>query len=316
MRPLTFLAAALTLMLSAAAATAADLQVFTLDARRQSATVTVPAAAARLAVADLASLDILDRLGLGDRVVAMSKASRVDYLSRYFDDPKIANIGTLKELDPEKLMQARPDIIFISGRLASSMERLSKIAPVIYLGIDYGQPFLDNVAHNARVIASIYSQEERVSSLLSGLQERVEAIRAKAAGTTAVVGLTTAGNFKTLGNDGRCGMIGGSLGFDNVAAGITATHGNESSFELLVKLNPEYVFVLDRDSAISRPGAQLARDLMDNELVHTTRAWQHSHIHYLTPSVWYLAEGGITATSVMLADIEAALGLESPAYAP
>lgn len=315
MRLHILLSAALTLVLSTAAP-AADLQVFTLDASRQSSTVTVPAGAARLAVADLASLDIIDRLGLGNRVVAMPKASRVDYLSRYFDDQQIANIGTLKEVDLEKLMQARPDIIFISGRLAASMERLSRVAPVVYLGIDYQKPFLENIAHNATVIASIYALEGRVGALLSDLQERMDAIRAQAAGATAVIGLTTAGNFKTLGNDGRCGMIGGSLGFDNVAAGITATHGNESSFELLVKLDPEHVFVLDRDSAISRPGAKLARDLMDNELVHTTRAWKNGRVHYLTPSVWYLAEGGITATSVMLSDIEVALGLNSPKPAP
>ena len=33
------------------------------------------------------------------------------------------------------------------------------------------------------------------------------------------------------------------------------TAPSESSFELLVKLNPDFIFVCDRDSAISRPGA-------------------------------------------------------------
>jgi iron complex transport system substrate-binding protein len=33
-------------------------------------------------------------------------------------------------------------------------------------------------------------------------------------------------------------------------------------------------------------------------------AYKNGHIVYLTPDVWYLAEGGITATDVMLRDLE------------
>ena len=44
--------------------------------------------------------------------------------------------------------------------------------------------------------------------------------------------------------------------FKNIAHGANTDHGSESSFELLVKLNPDFIFVCDRDSAISRPGAR------------------------------------------------------------
>ena len=110
-----------------------------------------------------------------------------------------------------------------------------------------------------------------------------------------------------LGNAARCSIIGNEFGFKNVAQKANANHGNEASFELLLKLNPDYFFVLDRDSAIARPGAKLAKDILNNELVNKTKAAQNGHIVYLTPSAWYLAEGGYTAMNIMFSDVEKAV---------
>ena len=99
------------------------------------------------------------------------------------------------------------------------------------------------------------------------------------------------------------------IGFDNLGDGdVTATHGNESSFELVVELDPDYMFVLDRDAAIGTDGAQLAKEIVENELVMDTDVYKDGHIVYLAnPTVWYTAEGGITALDIMLNDLEGAL---------
>lgn len=90
--------------------------------------------------------------------------------------------------------------------------------------------------------------------------------------------------------------------------GSTPTHGNEASFELVVSLNPDYIFVMDRDAAIGTNGAQLAREVMENELVMKTDAYQNGNLVILEhPGIWYTAEGGITALGVMLEDLENAL---------
>ena len=78
--------------------------------------------------------------------------------------------------------------------------------------------------------------------------------------------------------------------------------------ELLLEWNPEYIFVLDRDAAIGTDGAQLAQEIMENELTMQTSAYQNGNIVYLEhPAVWYTAEGGITALDYMLSDLEGAL---------
>ena len=74
------------------------------------------------------------------------------------------------------------------------------------------------------------------------------------------------------------------------------------------KKTPDYLFILDRDAAIQTEGAQLAQEIVENELVMGTRAYQDGHIVYLAhPAVWYTAEGGVTALDVMLQDLESAL---------
>ena len=94
---------------------------------------------------------------------------------------------------------------------------------------------------------------------------------------TAIIGLVTSGSFNVLGNDGRCSMIGREIGFENIGAAAdidTSTHGNEASFEFIVEKDPDYIFVMDRDAAIGTDGAQLAQEIMENELVMGTDAYQ------------------------------------------
>lgn len=269
----------------------------------------VPYNAERIAVMDLAALDMLHTFGLGDRVVGVSKGSSIDYLQSYITDDDIANLGTIKEADLEALMSSEPDIIFIGGRLSAQYEEFSAIAPVIYLSTDVEIGVVESVRKNAMTIASMFGVEGMVDEQLADFDSRIEALKAAAEGKTAVVGICTSGSFNTMGNDGRCSIIGNELGFDNLADGdVTSTHGNESSFELLVELNPDYIFVMDRDAAIGTDGAQLAQEIMENELVMKTAAYENDNIVYLEhPAVWYTAEGGIYALDVMLSDLESTL---------
>ena len=74
-------------------------------------------------------------------------------------------------------------------------------------------------------------------------------------------------------------------------------------------------FVLDRDSTIGTEGAQLAAEVMNNDIVNYADAAKDGHLVVMEhPGVWYTAEGGITALGVMIEDLEKALGyLKNPA---
>ncbi len=268
----------------------------------------VPYDPQRIAILDIASLDILDNLGVGDRVVGSASTS-LDYLQTYAEDEDIVNLGTIKEADLEAVMACEPDVIFIGGRLSASYDALSEIAPVVYLSTDVEKGVVESVRDNAATIASMFGMEDKIETLMSDFDSRIQTLAEFAEGKNAIVGLCTSGSFNVLGNDGRCSIIGKEIGFTNLGDGdVTSTHGNETSFELIVELNPDYMFVLDRDAAIGTEGAQLAQEIVENELIQGTDAYKNGNIVYLEhPAVWYTAEGGVTALDVMLQDLETVL---------
>ena len=282
--------------------------ITSLNAEREPVELEVPYDPQRIAILDMPSLDILDRLGLGDRVVG-SATTTLEYLQAYAPGDTIANLGTIKEADLEAVMACEPDVIFIGGRLSASYDALSEIAPVVFLSTDTEIGVVESVRNNATTIASMFGLEAQVDELMAGFDARIEALAAFAEGKNAIVGLCTSGSFNILGSDGRCSIISVEIGFDNLGDGdVTATHGNESSFELVVELDPDYMFVLDRDAAIGTDGAQLAKEIVENELVMDTDVYKDGHIVYLeNPTVWYTAEGGITALDIMLGDLEGTL---------
>lgn len=281
-----------------------------LNGNKEETDLEVPYDAQRIAVMDMAALDILDSLGLGDRVVGSSSTS-LDYLQDYVTNESVSNLGTIKEADMEAVMACEPDVIFIGGRLSSSYDALSEIAPVVFLSTDTEIGVVESMRKNASTIASMFGVEDQVDSLMSGFDTRIEALAAFAADKTAIVGMCTSGSFNVLGNDGRCSIIGVEVGFENIGVDAeidTSTHGNEASFEFIVEKAPDYIFVMDRDAAIGTDGAQLAQEIMENELVMGTDAYKNGSIVYLEhPAVWYTAEGGIHALDLMLSDLESAL---------
>ena len=329
-------------------AKAKTVTVESLNGKNEKTSLEVPYNPKRLAILDLAALDILDNLGLGNRVVGCATTS-IDYLSSYSPDKnkKIKNIGNIKSPDMEAVFECEPDLIFIGGRLATKYDELSKIAPVIYLATDMNIGLVESVKKNSLIIASIFGKESEVSKKFSGFETRISALKAKAKGQTAILGMVTSGSCNLLGNTGRLNLITREIGFNNIGANLSKendpaargsqggkggnsgregkgsrggreglsvqeaasqAHGEESSFELIAKLNPAYIFVLDRDSAIGTNGAKLAKDIMDNEIVAMTDAAKNGKLVILSyPAVWYTAEGGITALDYMLKDLEARL---------
>lgn len=285
-----------------------NVMIKSFNGNKEEVDLEVPYDPERIAVLDMASLDILDNLGMGDRVVGSASTS-LEYLTDYVDNEEVANLGTIKEADLEAVMECDPDVIFIGGRLASSYDALSEIAPVVFLSTDSELGVVKSVTKNAETIASMFGLEDEVSKKIEGFDERIEALKKIAEGKTALVGMTTSGSFNLMGNDGRCSIVGREIGFENLtAAESTSTHGNEASFETVVEKNPDYIFVMDRDSAIGADGAQTAKEIVENELVMGTDAYKNGRIIYLEhPAVWYTAEGGITALNIMLSDLENAL---------
>lgn len=280
-----------------------EITITSLNANKEKQQLTVPYNPKRVAVLDMAALDILDTLGLSKRVVGTASTS-LEYLSKYSNDENIKDLGTIKEANLEAIMAVEPDIIFIGGRLSASYDELSQIAPVVLIATDSELGVVESTKENAKTIASIFGKESLIEEKMATFTTRIEKLQNIAKDKNALVAMATSGSLNLLGNDARCSLIGNEIGFKNLTE-TSSTHGNETSFELIVQANPDYLFVLDRDVAIETEGAKIAKDIVENELIKQTDTYKNNHIIYLDNSaIWYTAEGGIKALDFMLQDLE------------
>ncbi|GAB2602275.1 siderophore ABC transporter substrate-binding protein [Nitrincola alkalisediminis] len=258
----------------------------------------------RVVTFDLGVLDSLDALGVD--VVGVPKDFLPPHLTQYADD-RYQQIGSLFEPDFEALAALKPDLIIIGGRSAPSFRQLSRLAPTLDLTHDYTD-FLPDFYQNARILGKVFDKEEDVEARLSQIDTQLQDTRELAANIeNGLVIITSGGRVSAYGVGSRTGWLHEHLGItpavDNLKEG---THGDPVSFEFILKTDPEYLFVLDRDTAINS-GAGAARTLLDNELMHQTRAWQADRVIYLNPQIWYVTVSGLNATPAMIEEVHDAL---------
>ena len=288
-----------------------------LNANKEMAEIEVPYDPQRIAILDMPALDIVDALGLGDRVVG-SAAVSIAYLTDYNPDDsdgKIMNLGTVKTADLEKVAACEPDIIFIGGRLSSVYGDLEAIAPVVYLAVDYEKGIVESTRYNAQTIASIFGMETQVDSMFTDFQPRIDALNAVLKGKNVLLGMYNANALGLMGSASQLNLIVKELGANNLSESVgeaeKATHGEEASWETIITLNPEYMFILDRSTATgaSDEGVMGAREVIENELVKELDVYKNGKIVYFIEhaNVWYTSTGGVQALDTMLADLEGAL---------
>jgi len=288
-----------------------------LNANKEMIDVEVPYDPQRIAILDMPALDIVDALGLGDRIVGSAKVT-IEYLTDYNPDDShgaIMNLGTVKTADLEKVAACEPDIIFIGGRLSSVYADLEKIAPVVYLAVDYEKGVVESTRYNAQTIASIFGKEEAVDAMFTDFQPRIDALHAILNGKNVLLGMYNSNALGLMDTQSQLNIIAKELGANNLGETVgeveKATHGEEASWETIITLNPEYLFILDRSTATGAAdeGILGAREVIENELIKELDVYKDGKIVYFIQhaNVWYTSTGGVQALDTMLADLEGAL---------
>lgn len=285
-----------------------------LNENKEKVEVEVPFDPQRIAILDMPALDIVDALGLGDRVVGSASVS-IEYLKDYHPEDsngKIENLGTVKTADLEKVAACDPDVIFIGGRLSAKYKELEAIAPVVYLAVDYEKGVVESTKENVKTIASMFSKENEVETLWSDIQPRLDALKDVIEGKDVLLGMYNSNALGLMDSESQLNMIVKELGANNLGEKVgeveKATHGEEASWETIIQLNPEYMFILDRSSATGSKDDEVkgVREVIENDLIKQLDVYQDGKIVYFIEhaNVWYTSTGGIQALDTMLEDLE------------
>ena len=260
----------------------------------------------KVAVFNIATLDIIDALNIPVSAVPQSNVHLPDFLSKY-SDKSYTNIGTLFEPNYEVLSSINPDLIIAGGRATDAYPKLEKLAKTISLDIDSNN-FLASLTERTRQLGWIFEKEKEASKLIEDFNQKIDQLKPKTstAGSALVI-MINGGKMSAYGPKSRFGFVFDVLGFQPATTFQEAgRHGNSVTSEFILSTNPEWIFVLDRDNAIGNKEAQSAQQVLNNELIQKTAAWQHNHIVYLDSTSMYIA-GGIQTYSRLMDQIAEAL---------
>lgn len=256
---------------------------------------------------DVTSIDTLTALG-----VTVDGMPPLNYAgAEHFNSENSLNIGSLFEPDYELVNAEQPDLVIVAARSAAAYPDLSKIAPTIDLSFT-SDDFVGEFKRNVMTLASIFGKEAEATEKLDAIDAQIADLQTKVSeGGTGLVIMVSGGNVSALAATnapaGRGSLLYQVLGLKAPVEDVeAATHGEPISFEFLLEHNPDWLFVIDRDAAIGSEGAQPAAQVLDNDLMHETTAWQENQIVYLNPFDWYIITGaGLDSMQRMLDEIAA-----------
>ena len=262
----------------------------------------------RVVLTSHAAADTLDELDLEDRVVGLPKTGVFPAALDAYAGDEFTDVGSLKEPKMDVIAELGPDLILFGGRTRAMEPEFAKVSEQVLAG---DPDTSDTVASNrAKVeeIAALFGAQDKATEQLAEIDEKVAATRGKAENAgTALVLMTSGGKVTAYGPGTRFDIIFNELGMKS-AGDVEAegSHGAPLSWEQIAELDPDHVFVIDRDAAIGAEG-EAATALLDNPVFNRTSAAREDNVHLLDGQNWYLVGGGLGVLDSMIDEIDSAV---------
>lgn len=290
------IAAALAALVSTSAAFAVDIETAL-------GPVSIAETPKRVAAYDIASIDTLERLGVQPAGTPVNLyTSALDAVAK-----KAKPVGTVFEPDLEALNALEPDLVIVGGRSSPKKALVEKVAPAIDMSLS-GTDLIGGVRARVAAFGTLFGKEAEAKAATAELDAALAAARKAAEGKgTALIIMTNGPKISAFGAGSRFGWVHAALGMPTTLKEMQNTpHGEAVSFEFVAKADPDWLIVLDRAAAIGS-NEQNAKATLDNEIVAGTKAWKNGHVVYVPPADFYVASGGVQATTRVLTALAKAL---------
>ena len=257
--------------------------------------VTVPVNPQKVISLDNRTYETLSNWGI-ELVAAPKGVMPAD--SPYVTDESVLDIGNHREPNLEIIAAADPDLVIIGQRFASYYEEIKKLVPnaaVIDLNFDVseeadkpGESLVNGLKDSTVALGKIFDKNKEAEQLTTDFDQAIEAVKSAYNRTDTIMSVVVSG-----GNIGfsapHSGRVWGpmyevfgwvpALDIDNT----TSDHqGDDISVEAIAQSNPDWIFVLDRDAAVSSvTDAVPAQDVIDQSpALQNVTAVSEGHIIY------------------------------------
>jgi iron complex transport system substrate-binding protein len=250
--------------------------------------VSLPINPAPLVVYDMTLLQDLAALDIA--VAGAPSGLPLDNLhSETQPDPE--EVGTVFEPDLEALNAMQPQAILVGSRMAEKYDELANIAPTLDMTIDTANIY-ESSKQRLHDLGALFGKSAQAAKLQGNIDNLIEQTQAATQDKgEGLVVMVNGNKLSVYGDKSRYGFIHTVLDIPMADDQVSdARHGQPISFEYIQKVNPDWLFVLDRSAAIGEDSIG-AKAVLDNPLVAQTNAWSKDQVVYLSPDS-YLAFGG------------------------
>jgi len=218
--------------------------------------------------------------------------------SPYVSDESVQNIGNHREPNLEIIAAANPELVIVGQRFADYYEEIKKLVPnavVIDLNVDVseeaatpGENLVNGLKNSTIALGQIFDKNEEAKQVVADFDKVIENAKSAYNGTDKVMSVIVGGGDIGFAAP-HSGRVWGPMYeiFDwapalEVADSTSDHKGDEVSVEAIAQSNPDWLFVLDRDAAISgEKDAVPAQDVIANApALQKTTAVSKKHIIY------------------------------------
>ncbi|HCD46879.1 MAG TPA: iron ABC transporter substrate-binding protein [Lachnoclostridium sp.] len=258
-------------------------------------TVTVPVNPKNVISLDNRTYETLSDWGI--KLVAVPKGV-MPADSPYVTDESVQDIGNHREPNLELIAAADPELVIIGQRFASYYEEIKELVPnaaVIDLNFDVseeadtpGENLVNGLKDSTVTLGKIFDKNEEAEQLAADFDKAIEAVKSAYNGTDTVMSVVVSGGnigFSAPGSGRVWGPMYEVFGWVSALDINNATsdhQGDDVSVEAIAQSNPDWLFVLDRDAAVSSTtDAVPAQDVIDNSpALQNITAVSEGHIVY------------------------------------
>lgn len=270
-------------------------EVLTVEITDVHGTVTVPVNPKNVVALDNRTFETLSDWGI--ELAAVPKPV-MPADSPYVSDESVQDIGSHGEPNLEVIAAVNPELVIVGQRFAKYYEEIKKLVPnaaVIDLSFDVsektdkpGESLVNGLKDSTIALGKIFDKNKESEKLIADFDKAIADAKSAYNGTDTVMSVVVSG-----GNIGfsapHSGRVWGPMyeifGWTPAleVGGATSDHqGDDISVEAIAQSNPKWIFVLDRDAAVSSTtDAVPAQDVIDNSpaLKNTTAVTEKNIVY-------------------------------------
>ena len=269
----------------------------------------VPKDAKAIAATDNRSFEILEKWGV--ELVAAPKALVPFTVDAYREDDSVADMGMHREPDLEALVAAQPDLIINGQRFQQHYDDIKSLNPdsaILEFEPRDDEDFAEELRRHALGLGEALGHEDEAQELVDDFDAAIERAKAAYDGESTVMAVNVSG--------GEIGYVAPSVGrtygpiFDlldlkpalEVDDASSNHKGDDIAVEAIAESNPDWMFVLDREAALSarlEADYQAAQDVIEGAAaLQNVVAVKDGQVVY-APVDTYTNESIITYTEIL-----------------